>query len=72
MLTFVPIAYTVFLCFFLVLVTCVVLLFAAVVRLLGQGAHLHTKSRTLHRRVTDWQVIDAPYQFRNVPPLLSD
>jgi hypothetical protein len=29
MLTFVPIAFTLFLCFFLVLVTCVVLLFTA-------------------------------------------
>jgi hypothetical protein len=72
MLTFVPIAFTVFLCFFLVLVTCVVLLFAAAVRLLGQGAHLHTQSRSSHRRVADGQVIDAQYQFRNVPPPLSD
>lgn len=72
MLTFVSIAFTVFLCFFLVLVTCVVLLFAAAVHLLGQSAHLHIQSRSSQRRVADWQVIDAQYQFRNVPPPLSD
>jgi hypothetical protein len=53
----IPILLTVFLCFFLLLVTCVLCIFATAIRLLWQAAPILANLRSPDRRTTAWRVM---------------
>jgi hypothetical protein len=64
----IPILLTVFLCFFLLLVTCVLCIFATAIRLLWQAAPILANLRSPDRRTMAWRVIDADAHRHHVPP----
>jgi len=68
MLEFAPILLYVFLCFFVFVAACVILLFVAMISIVRKLAPVLFTQREEKGRSRHWQVIDAQPSFRAMPP----
>ncbi|MBI1299535.1 hypothetical protein GC175_31810 [bacterium] len=68
MTTLAPILLSVFLCFFVFVAACVILLFVAMISIVRKLAPVVFSQREEKGRTRQWRVIDAQPSFRAMPP----
>ena len=66
--TLAPILLFVFLCFFVSVAACVILLFVAMITVVRKLVPVVFSQREEKGRSRQWRVIDAPHSFRAMPP----